>query len=111
MRLLLINRHYGGAQVPTGRMLADLTERLVLQGHSVEVFTSKSDYVSNAAFQCREGLNARISLAWTLGKRVRLVSWITFLVQSFFAVTWKRWDRCVFLTDPPFLNICAMAGN
>lgn len=39
---------------------------------------------------------------WTPAERYRLLCWLTFLIQLPFACLFLRWDRCVFLTDPPF---------
>ena len=92
-------------------MLADLAERLASRGHEVEVFTTKGGYAGKPASQLQHGQDVRISLAWTPGEKLRLLAWIAFLLQAFVAVAWKRWDRCVFLTDPPFLGICGIVGN
>ena len=37
MRILLVNRFFGGKQVPTGRMAEDVAEELIRLGHSVTV--------------------------------------------------------------------------
>ena len=44
MTFLLVNRHFGGDDVPTGRMLADLAMELKKAGHGVTVLASRSKY-------------------------------------------------------------------
>jgi colanic acid biosynthesis glycosyl transferase WcaI len=102
MRVLIVNRHYGNEHVPTGRMAADLAAALLEQGHEVVVLAAPSTYVATAGESARaDGVEVRHTV--TLGEKYRLFSWILFLLQAWATVPFMRWDRCVLLTDPPFL--------
>src|ERR1019366_9256120 len=104
MRILLVNRHYGGDQVPTGRMLRDLAEVLTGEGHEVDVVATKSSYAGvpdqDATLNVR-----RLIHPWGAGERARVVSWFAFLTQATLLTPLMEWDRCVLLTVPPFLCI------
>lgn len=104
MRILAINRFFGNDEVPTGRMLQDLSDFLLRQGHRVTVLTTRSHY--------RRGGNAGVPVPgitvrrlWTAGEKTRLVSWFLFWLQSCLLAPFLKWDRCIMLTDPPFLTV------
>lgn len=84
-------------------MLGDVAKALSASGHSVTVLSSPSSYTGSVD-------NSEVSDAievrhlFTLGEKRRLVSWVAFLVQAWMRIPLMRWDRCVFLTDPPFLG-------
>ena len=42
MKILAINRYFGNDDVPTGRMLRDLSDAVVKQGHRVTVLTTST---------------------------------------------------------------------
>lgn len=110
MRILLVNRHYGDDHVPTGRMLRDVAERLQELGHQVDVIATHSSYAGKEkAAAAHHGVN----LTWLGSPResARTVAWILFLVQAAALVWWRQWDRCVLLTDPPFLVAAAVGAN
>lgn len=106
-RILLVNRFFGGAQTPTGRMLQDVAHALVEAGHHVEVLTSKAAYAG-----VDDGMDdvavVRVRTVWT-PTRGQLGSWIVFLVQAVLRMPFLKWDRCVLLTDPPMLLAAALA--
>lgn len=102
MRILIINRHYGNEHVPTGRMLRDLTDRLLGRGHDVVVLTARSSYVATAEKETVVG-GADVRYVPTFGEKYRVVSWVLFLAQAWLRVPFMGWDRCIVLTDPPFL--------
>ena len=106
VRILLINRFFGGQQTPTGRMLLDVARELRRQGHEVAVLTTKSEYAgSNAAAQ-DEDLEIKITYAWEL-KYGRVLRWASFWLCAAISLASRNWDRCVLLTDPPFLPLAA----
>ena len=110
MKLLLVNRHYGHPQVPTGRMLADVAQELANRKHSVTVFTTVSSYAGTQhGARIRNGV--RIHYAWSLKEQYRLLNWLLFLVEAFMVALVSKWERCLILTDPPFLGLCAVAGT
>ena len=105
MRILLINRFFGGEQTPTGRMLLDVAEELCRLGHEVEVLVSKSSYTGKKA-------ESEVAGGYKLREvrepgRNRVLQWGWFWLWSFFALASRRWDRCLILTDPPFLPFAA----
>lgn len=104
MTFLLINRHFGGDHVPTGRMLADVARGLKEKGHEVSVFSARSDYAGICSGDDERHLGIQLYRAWSAGEKYRLWSWVVFLVQCHIAVAMLSWDRCVLLTDPPFLG-------
>lgn len=44
MKTLIVNRFFGGAQIPTGRMAEDVARRLVEEGHEVTALASTGTY-------------------------------------------------------------------
>ncbi len=102
MRILLVNRHFGNEHVPTARMLGDLASAFIDQGDEVVVLTAKSSYTDTAVG--RDAANgAKVHYVSTFGEKYRLIAWILFLIQASLRVPLMRWDRCILLTDPPFL--------
>lgn len=107
MRILIVNRHYGNDHVPTGRMLRDLTDTLLGEGHEVVVLAARSSYVETAETEAAAA-GAQVHYVPTFGEKYRVVSWGLFLLQAWLRVPFMRWDRCVVLTDPPFLASVAV---
>lgn len=103
MRVLIVNRHFASDHVPTGRMMGDLCRALVAQGHQPVVLTARSSYTETAEAAATVA-GARVVYVATFGERYRLVSWLLFLLQAMVRVPFMRWDRCIVLTDPPFLG-------
>lgn len=106
MHFLLVNRYFGGGSVPTGRMLLDVSNYLCRQGHTVTVITSTSRYVK-MEIPPRENTD-QVKIRWLteIGPG-RLAGWIGFWFKVLFILPTISWDRCVLLTDPPFLPFAA----
>jgi len=92
--------------VPTGRMLDDLSTRLIERGHKVTALTSRGIYV-NESEASTQSTNVGIKKVWTAGAQSRLVSWCLFWLQAVVLIPILKWDLCVILTDPPFLSFTA----
>ena len=110
MRILIVNRNYGSSYVPTGRMAKDLVRQIHNDGHEVTVLTAKSFYTKKAEGH-QTSKEARIINVLTFGERLRFVSWMLFLVQACLIAPFLKWDRCVILTDPPFLVLTTIFIN
>lgn len=107
MRILIVNRHYGNEHVPTGRMMRDLTDAFLAAGHEVVVLAARSSYVDTTEAEAASG-GAKVHYVPTFGEKYRVVSWALFLIQAWLRVPFMRWDRCIVLTDPPFLAAVAL---
>ncbi len=106
MRVLIVNRHFGNDQVPTARMAHDLAQELTRNQHRVVLLTSKSAYVSSGSDTANvDGIE--VHHVYTFGDKNRLISWCLFLLQAWLRIPLMRWDRCVLMTDPPFLAFAA----
>ncbi len=105
MRILLINRFFGGQQTPTGRMLRDVAFELRRQGHQVAVLASRSNYAGFIGESADEE-EFRVHRVREMGGG-RLLGWISFWLRASISLASRRWDRCVVLTDPPFLPFAA----
>ena len=110
MRILIVNRHYGSSHVPTGRMASDLVQQIHNDGHEVTVLTAKSFYTKTAK-GLQTNKEAHIINVLTFGERFRFISWMLFLVQACLIAPFLKWDRCVILTDPPFLIVTILFMN
>jgi hypothetical protein len=106
MRILIINRFFGGEQTPTGRMGRDVAAELHRQAHEVSVLVSRSDYTGAAAEKSDDGRVFNVKAVKEPG-RGRLLGWGGFWIHSLFAMASRRWDCCLLLTDPPFLPLAA----
>ena len=53
MKILIVNRFFGGAQIPTGRMAEDVARVLVAAGHEVTALASSGEY-AGAVAQARD---------------------------------------------------------
>ena len=104
MRILFVNRFFGDDQTPTGRMLGDVAEMLTQEGHDVVILASNGGY-SGRQNQTSETSPFRIIQIPTFQFFPRVVSWLWFLIASFFCVSFIRAERCVLLTDPPFMPL------
>ena len=109
MRILLVNRFFGGSQTPTGRMLCDVAERLVADGHEVVVLASKGGYVKSEIGSPNSSVSGiEVRIVWQSPLVPRLVNWGWFWIHAIACVPLMRWDRCLLLTDPPFLTVAAL---
>jgi len=88
-------------------MLRDVVDQLQADGQEVVVLTSRSNYVELAE---RSGLTSGGGVFHIpmLQERFRLLNWLLFLLCANMIVPLLRWDRCVLLTDPPFLVMVAL---
>ena len=59
MKILIVNRFFGGAQIPTGRMAEDVARVLVAEGHEVMALASTGTY-AGAEKRAQHG-------AWSMG--------------------------------------------
>lgn len=101
MRVLLVNRFWADGHVPTGRMLFDVARVLVNEGHSVAVLTSADSYVKVSG----EMPNLdRLEVFRIKSFGPRILRWIVFWIVAVIRPLFMHWDRCVVLTDPPFMN-------
>jgi colanic acid biosynthesis glycosyl transferase WcaI len=104
MRVLLVNRFFGGEQVPTGRMLEDVANQLVAYGAEVSVLAGPGTYANETL---RNRNSVRILRTIGFRKSGQFMSWLSYWVQALMIVPFGRWDACLLLTDPPFLPIIA----
>ena len=111
MRILLVNRFFGDPHAPTGRMLGDVAAELRRSGHDVIVLTTTAQYASSAAAaaSARAALDVRPVRQW--GRLPRLFNWLWFWLNAVLRVPFMRWERCVLLTDPPFLSLAAVLAK
>ena len=56
MKILIVNRFFGGAQIPTGRMAEDVARVLVEEGHEVTALASTGEYVGVRATPTAYGI-------------------------------------------------------
>jgi hypothetical protein len=108
VRILLVNRFFGGSQTPTGRMLHDVAESLAAGSHEVVVLTSSGGYVdSEAALSAADHPRIDVRVIRQSTAMPRAISWGWFWLNALLRVPFMKWDRCVLLTDPPFLLFAA----
>lgn len=107
MRILLVNRHFHSVQVPTARMLRDVADRLLAGKHEVVVLTSHSNYVDVGGVPFSNS-GAQVLHAPMFPERFRLLNWLLFLLWASVRVPLLRWDRCLLLTDPPYLVLVSV---
>jgi hypothetical protein len=89
-------------------MLHDVAERLVAAGHDVVVLTTSGGYVdSEAEFSTSNLPRFDIRVVRKSGSLPKVISWGWFLLNALLRVPFMRWDRCLLLTDPPFLVVVA----
>jgi colanic acid biosynthesis glycosyl transferase WcaI len=91
-------------------MLNDLALQFVDQGHQVDVLTSLGTYAGGSAIPGGTRA-ARVHSVWTGRTGSRLAEWLLFFVQVCVRVPLSSWDRCVILTDPPFLVVTAILAR
>jgi len=87
-------------------MAWDVAVELQHQGHEVSVLAAQASYTSSAGVSSAADKSFKV-------KRVRelvggrFMRWSCFWMQTLFALSSRRWDRCLLLTDPPFLPFAA----
>ena len=124
MKILIVNRFFGGAQVPTGRMAEDVARVLAAGGHEVVALASSGAY--EGAAQARDDKTSGLLDDRTKGQhdekrqgtqRVetvriprwmpRALAWLWFTWQARRRIPRMDWDVCVLMTDPPLLPLLA----
>lgn len=112
MRILLVNRFFGDEQAAhSGRLLHDVALHLVAKGHTVEVLSSRDSYITSAPAKVGGAGGFVMHFAFTLPFRLRPLNWFLFWCQALILVPLLNWDRCVVLTDPPFLILSACTSR
>lgn len=106
MRFLLVNRFFGGELTPTGRMARDVAVELLRLGHEVTVLLSRSDYTAQQGSSALDGREFDLRYVREYGGG-RFVRWSCFWIEALSSVSRRYWDRCLLLTDPPFLPFAA----
>lgn len=105
-RAICLNRFYGEVQIPTARMLQDVVEELTPY-LAVTIVTSKGTYVNREQVRPRiEPDNVQVIQVWNCG--IRLIDWLWFWCVGCCILLFRRWDVCLTLTDPPFLNVLSV---
>lgn len=126
MKILIVNRFFGGAQIPTGRMAEDVARILVESGHEVTALASTGTY-SGAEKRLRDHRATgpqddpptrsprQPSLARQGALDVesvqvpkwmpRALAWLWFTWQARKRIPRMDWDVCVLMTDPPLLPL------
>ena len=81
MKSLVVNRFFGGGQIPTGRMARDAALELVRQGHEVTALTSAGQY-NGVGAQAAQEEKIRIERLWTPHGIPRAAAWLLFTLQA-----------------------------
>jgi colanic acid biosynthesis glycosyl transferase WcaI len=106
MRFLLVNRFFGVEQSPTGRMLWDVGMVLAKQGHQVTVLSSRGAYAR--PFEGQESCENAFQIIQVANVgQGRLPNWAWFWLRAMIRIPTSQWDRCLILTDPPFMLVAA----
>jgi len=105
---LLVNRFYYGDQTPTGRMLRDVARRLVEGGHVVRVLTAGGQGYNGDHVEGDGPPEVHIKRVGGGRALPRLFEWTRFWLWTMFEIPLLEWDRCVILTDPPFMIAAAV---
>ena len=110
MKILIVNRFFGGAQIPTGRMAEDVARVLVERGHEMTVLASSGEYVG--ASRRADGIQHTVNGIRLEEVRVptwmpRALAWLWFTWQARKRIPQMEWDVCVLMTDPPLLPLLA----
>jgi hypothetical protein len=114
VKILIVNRFFGGAQIPTGRMAEDVARVLVECGHEVTALASTGTY-SGAEKQPQHGTwsiehgvgGMRLEQVHVPKWMPRALAWLWFTWQARKRIPRMDWDVCVLMTDPPLLPLLA----
>jgi hypothetical protein len=114
MKILIVNRFFGGAQIPTGRMAEDVARVLVECGHEVTALASTGTY-SGAEKQPQHGTwsiehgvgGMRLEQVHVPKWMPRALAWLWFTWQARKRIPRMDWDVCVLMTDPPLQPLLA----
>jgi len=113
VRILLLNQYYRPDVAATGQLLADVAERLALNGHEVHVICSRRSYGGGErrlpAEEEMRGVRVHRVAAAGFGRRRlagRLVDYGSFyLLAGLRAIRLPRMHACLALTTPPFIGL------
>lgn len=108
MKVLLVNRFFGGTQVPTGRMAGDVARLLADAGHQVVALASSSAYEGAAQAQEEDGRReVGVETVRVPDWMPRALAWLWFTWKVRERIPQMDWDVCVLMTDPPLLPLLA----
>lgn len=88
-------------------MLSDVATELARRGHELDVLVSDGTYEGASVKVAPSESSVRIAPVWTGPIHRRLAEWAAFWAQACVRVPYRRWDRCLILTDPPFMATAA----
>jgi len=111
MRILIVTRFFGSQQVPTARMVGDVVDVLLRDGHEVTVLSTRGAYARGETREDARRDRLRVIHALSGPDRMRLLNWLLFWAQAKVLVPLLRWQRCVLLTDPPFMTPIALPAR
>lgn len=109
MTILMVNRFFGGAQIPTGRMAQDVARKLLEDGHEVVALASSGAYEGSGQSNAVELQSERMRVELVRVPRwmPRLLAWLWFTWRARKRIPQMDWDVCVLMTDPPLLPLLA----
>jgi hypothetical protein len=128
VKILIVNRFFGGAQIPTGRMVEDVARLLVEEGHEVVALASTGTYAGAEKRALDYRTTGRQDDPLTRSARrtapagpgalsvetvnvpqwmPRALAWLWFTWQARKRIPRMDWDVCVLMTDPPLLPLLA----
>jgi len=87
-------------------MLWDVGMVLAKQGHQVTVLSSSGAYARPLEGHENRKEAFQITQVGNLG-RGRLLNWTWFWLRAMLRIPTSKWDRCLILTDPPFMLVAA----
>lgn len=93
-------------------MTHDLAQALLKQGCRVRVMAAvEGRYVDTQGKLHEHDDQAEVIHMPTFCVTSRFLCWLIFWIQAVLFVPFLRWDRCVLLTDPPFMLIIARVAQ
>jgi glycosyltransferase involved in cell wall biosynthesis len=87
-------------------MLQDLAKELADRGCQILVLTGDAEYTDDGRVAAYDH-DPSIKRLWTARGATRVLSWSLFWLQAVLLIPFMSWDRCVILTDPPFVAVAA----
>jgi hypothetical protein len=137
VKILIVNRFFGGAQIPTGRMAEDVARLLAEEGHEVSALASSGAYVGAVAQALKasdDGVSVKQCFSDAVKTEIpadrttatpgprptlrvetvrvpkwmpRALAWLCFTWQARKRIPRMDWEVCVLMTDPPLLPLLA----
>jgi hypothetical protein len=131
---LIVNRFFGGAQIPTGRMAEDVGRVLAESGYEVTALASSGAYegAAQALKASEDGVSVKQCFSDAVKTEIpadrtteapgpsgtlrvetvrvptwmpRALAWLWFTWQARKRIPRMDWDVCVLMTDPPLLPL------